>query len=318
MGEFATRLVDHPIIHAGLHETVGDNINGPSLIRVPDWVERPLGRCYLYFAHHMGDHIRLAYADALTGPWTVHPGGVLSVAESGFVAVDPPQPPRDQWPDWALSGDRLNYAHVASPDVHVDGNNQTISMYLHGLLPNGDQMTRLAVSSDGLQFEVREPLLGPPYFRVFRHGEFFYAIAFGGALLRARSPEGPFETGPDIFAQMPIVGDGQLVRHAAVRVAGDTLSLFFTRIGDTPERILVSRVELAEDWSDWVVHLPSEVLKPELGWEGADDPIVCSSTGAAHGLEHALRDPCIFEKDGKTYMLYCGGGEQGIGICGLR
>ena len=30
------------------------NINGPSVISVPDWVENPLGKYYLYFAHHRG------------------------------------------------------------------------------------------------------------------------------------------------------------------------------------------------------------------------------------------------------------------------
>ena len=43
------------------------NINGPSLIRVPTWIEHPLGRYYLYFAHHKGEYIRLSYADRLEG-----------------------------------------------------------------------------------------------------------------------------------------------------------------------------------------------------------------------------------------------------------
>ena len=47
------------------------NIQGPSLIEVPDWVEDPLGRYYLYFADHKGLYIRLAYADNPLGPWTV-------------------------------------------------------------------------------------------------------------------------------------------------------------------------------------------------------------------------------------------------------
>ena len=48
----ATRLLDEPIIHPGMDDRIGANINGPSVICVPDWVEAPLGRYYLYFAHH--------------------------------------------------------------------------------------------------------------------------------------------------------------------------------------------------------------------------------------------------------------------------
>src|SRR5207253_325786 len=53
-----TRFTTNPIIRPGLDDRMGDNINGPSLIRVPDWIEKPLGRYYLYFAHHDGDYIR--------------------------------------------------------------------------------------------------------------------------------------------------------------------------------------------------------------------------------------------------------------------
>src|SRR5262245_712640 len=55
------RLEHNPIITGSmLPPGDGDNINGPSLIRVPDWVEAPLGRYYLYFAHHRGTYIRMA------------------------------------------------------------------------------------------------------------------------------------------------------------------------------------------------------------------------------------------------------------------
>jgi hypothetical protein len=43
-------------------------INGPSMILVPGWVENPLGKYYLYFSHHKGDFIRLAYGDMPEGP----------------------------------------------------------------------------------------------------------------------------------------------------------------------------------------------------------------------------------------------------------
>ena len=39
-----TRLLEGPIIYPELDASIGTNINGPSLIRVPDWVPRPLGR----------------------------------------------------------------------------------------------------------------------------------------------------------------------------------------------------------------------------------------------------------------------------------
>ena len=61
-------------------DSEGDNINGPSLIRIPDWIparERadPSAVYYLYFAHHTGDYIRLAWASNLTGPWRLHDTG---------------------------------------------------------------------------------------------------------------------------------------------------------------------------------------------------------------------------------------------------
>ena len=59
----ASRLSDVPVIYPHMDARMGSNINGPSLIRVPDWVENPLGRYYLYFADHRGSYIRLAVAD---------------------------------------------------------------------------------------------------------------------------------------------------------------------------------------------------------------------------------------------------------------
>ena len=66
------RFAENPIIRpAMLPGKDGQNINGPSLVRVPDWVEKPLGKYYLYFAHHDGRYIRLAYADDLHGAYSM-------------------------------------------------------------------------------------------------------------------------------------------------------------------------------------------------------------------------------------------------------
>jgi len=55
-----TRLGSGAIITPDMDDRMGGNIQGPSLIRVPDWVENPLGKYYLYFADHRGTYIRMA------------------------------------------------------------------------------------------------------------------------------------------------------------------------------------------------------------------------------------------------------------------
>ena len=44
--------------------SLGGNGKAPTVIRMPDWTDPPLGGYYMYFANHMGDFIRLACADA--------------------------------------------------------------------------------------------------------------------------------------------------------------------------------------------------------------------------------------------------------------
>ena len=83
------RLLDGPIISAGLHPSIGVNIQGPSMIRAPDWIEGRLGDYYLYFADHKGRYIRLAYADNLLGPWRIHPPGSLQLEGSCFLTEPP-------------------------------------------------------------------------------------------------------------------------------------------------------------------------------------------------------------------------------------
>ncbi|HJP07389.1 MAG TPA: hypothetical protein QF882_08065 [Arenicellales bacterium] len=313
----ATRLVDEPLIHPAMDERIGSNINGPSLIRVPDWVEQPLGHYYLYFAHHKGTFIRLAYADALTGPWTIHTPGVLDVSQSLFAATDPAEPPPEQRPSWAniLPGGYL-YAHVASPDVHIDESRRQIHMYYHGLLSNGDQMTRVAYSDNGLSFTPKERLLGPPYFRVLHYESWIYAVTWRGIFLRSRTWRGPFETQREPGPAMRLFEDDTNIklRHPALGCQDNVLHLFFSCTGDCPERIYHSQCKLHDDWDNWEFSQPQVILSPELSWEGADLPPTLSVVGTADSRLCELRDPGIFTEDGKIYLLYSGAGESAIGI----
>src|SRR3954449_2577217 len=73
----AVRLTQNPLITVASAPSLGDNVNGPSIVRVPSWIPHPLGRYYAYFGHHKGQYIRLAYADAIGGPWKIYEPGVV-------------------------------------------------------------------------------------------------------------------------------------------------------------------------------------------------------------------------------------------------
>ena len=194
------RFRTNPIIHPGLDESIGANINGPSVIRVPDWIPHPLGRYYLYFAHHQGGFIRLAFADDLEGPWSIYTPGTLRLEQTSFLH------------------------HIASPDVHIDEEHQRIVMYYHGCVSlerHGmkGQRSGIAVSHDGIEFEdTTQAPLGPFYFRVFRFAGAFFALGKsidspgGTELLRSGTGEGPFEDGQRILDN---------TRHTAVRVVAN-------------------------------------------------------------------------------------------------
>lgn len=284
----AIRFPHNPLVTPATDPSIGANINGPSLIRVPSWITNPLGRYYLYFAHHQGEFIRLAYSDQLQGPWRVHPPGVLH--RDATVCRD----------------------HIASPDVHVMENEREIRMYFHG--PSRTQrlqLSHLAASRDGLHFEARREALGPFYFRVFRYGSHFYAFAKTDPdqqLLRSRDGIEPFEPGPHLLPRF---------RHTALLLRGDELLVFGSRIGDNPERIVVSRIDLRGDWTTWREGDIHEILAPEETYEGGDLPDGASVAGAIHRRVRQLRDPGIFREDGRAYLLYSIAGESGIAMAEL-
>jgi hypothetical protein len=314
------RLLDAPIVAPETHASLGSNIQGPSLIRVPDWVPDPLGRYYLYFADHKSRYIRLAFADELAGPWTVHPPGSLGLADSHFASEPPPAPPGEVAKLRALldrAGVKLPHdleselttPHIASPDVHVDPRRRRILMYFHGLERFAYQATRVATSRDGLRFSALPEILGRPYFRVFEHAGATFALAMPGQLYRSETGLGCYEPGPRLFDDS--------MRHSALLLRGDCLHVFWTRVGDAPERILLSRIDVSGPWQTWREGEAVEVLRPERPWEGADAALAPSLRSVAYGRVNQLRDPAIFEEAGRSYLLYAVAGESGIAIAEL-
>jgi hypothetical protein len=150
--------------------------------------------------------------------------------------------------------------------------------------------------------------------RLFRMGTTWWAIAKvrggpGGLLLRSNGPEGPFHVGPSIIPGM---------RHAAVLVDGDTVQVFFTRIGDRPERILVTSFDPERRWIAEEGTPPRDVIWPQRDYEGVDLPRQASVVGEAAEPVRALRDPYVFTEDKEHHLFYSIAGENGIASARLE
>jgi len=311
----AIRFKTNPLIRVG-DAGVGNNANGPSVIRVPEWINKKLGKFYMYFAHHAGGHIRLAYADHLEGPWRVYEPGTLKLAETPFI-------------------ESRTEPHIASPDVHIDEPNKRLVMFYHGgytphEIPDAPvrdetklsereklmfrQVTATAESHDGITWRAvggGGGLLGLSYWRRFQWNNQFYAMAMPGVFYLAYPPT----DGTANYRRIE-VGVGNLftdrMRHAAILVEGDSLQIFYSNSGDTPEHILMTTVALDRDHTKWRVTHTKSILLPEEPYEGADLPLEPSRRGVVYERARQLRDPCIFVNDGRRYLFYSYAGEQGI------
>lgn len=313
-----TRFSTNPLVTVKSSATLGGNVNGPTVIRVPSWVERPLGRYYMYFANHRDVFIRLAYADAVTGPWTIYEPGVWHVKDS---ALYRPQP------DSARFGG-FN-THFASPEIFIDTTNRRIVLWAHGWYTNGEhwptepkaaqqwanekgygQFTQSAVSSDGVRFTGQPAITKESYLRVFQRDGALYGMSRLGVLIRAPNPAASFEVGPNAFRDT-IYGSNR-VRHVALVPRGNRLHVFFTAIGDAPERMLMSTIDMTKPWGEWKVGALVDVMQPETAYECGSLPPTPSAVGDIFEPARQIRDPHVLEDEGKTYLFYVLCGEQGV------
>src|SRR3989344_884408 len=223
-----------------------DNINGPCCIEVPRWCKQRLGRFYLYFADHQGHHIKLAFSNQLHGPWSIYAGGVLNL--SRFTDA---------------------YDHVASPDIYIDHENKRIRLYFHARsrMKARQQWTFAAVSDDGINFDdLHDRPLAPFYLRVFRKHGYFYGMSKGGNLWRSEDGLSSFEKGhnpfrPELSDELWHNDPGS-IRHVALNAIGDRLEVYYSRIGDAPERILSSRINISDpDWTHWRADTDKEIIR---------------------------------------------------------
>ena len=189
------------------------NINGPTVIRVPDWIPvaqrvHPKAKYYLYFGHHIGHDIRMAWSDSLTGNWSLFNSGNgpdrawgsqgnntgAQTPRSGVLSIVGGQLA-------AKVGSKVIATnHISSPEVLVDHKNKRIALYFHAtsqFMPGiSGQQSFVSTSKYGLNFNaihmggevgqgMREVLPGGAYARVFEVKGQTFAFSNGGKLWKA-------------------------------------------------------------------------------------------------------------------------------------
>ena len=112
-----------------------------------------------------------------------------------------------------------------------------------------------------------------------------------------------------------IAGPVPIVTGAQKRAA---LGEYARTVGDAPERILLSTIQLSNNWKEWKPTKPIEILRPEMQWEGVYLEPKPSFRGAIIGPVCQLRDPAIYEEEHKIFLLYAVAGESGIAIAELE
>ena len=206
--------------------------------------------------------------------------------------------------------DDMTIPHIASPDVHVDEKNKKIIMYYHGLEKFGFQQTRVSTSNDGIRFKAHPLIVGKSYFRQFEYKNKKYGMSMPGIFYENFGKTSQYKEITQLF--------NSKMRHSALIIIKDLLYVFYSQVGDTPERIYLSTIDVSVPVNKWKETKPIEIIRPEYKWEGGDLPLEKSSRSAINIPVNQLRDPAIYKENEMLYLLYSVKGENGIGICTLE
>lgn len=268
------------------------NVTMPSVLPAPAWLGSPLGSYYMYYAAHNGSYIRLAYANDPAGPWTVYtPGSLKDTQVAPF------------------------YSTISSPDVFDRSADSKLRMYFSTdhYPGSSEQWSGVSESTDGVNFTLKSLRnIAKYYMRVFQYGGSYYAFQKGWDTAPAEL--GVSSDGIAPFTNVKTFTSDGSIRHMAVLVKGDILMVFYSKIGDAPERILLSTIDMSSGApSTWTLSTPIEVLRPLEAYEGANYTVSVSVKGDAVDVNQ-LRDPYIMETGGKTYLYYGIAGESGIAV----
>ena len=322
----------------------GKNINGPCVIALPDWLPlekrvNPTAKYYLYFAHHNGSYIRMAWAKEIIGPWQLYNAdSTISEPNRGVISLY-----GDGKTKKILLANSIEISsHIASPIVQIDNENKRFKLFFHGPTKltsedKTDQRNFLAYSDDGIQFQknISPVMLAGSYLYPFNYKGKYYGFSNGG-LFHEAPATGAIDKAPKNFDYSKTLWSSRnnffkeaiakmndndfRVRHTSVYLENDLLHIFFSSSHDTPEQIYYCSANLNRVNSEnWKVTTFYPIMRASESWEGGDIEPIESLGGPAKSMINEVRDPSIFkDNDGKLYLFYCAGGERGIGVASLE
>lgn len=260
----------------------GLNINGPCLIKVPNFIKNPIGKYYLYFGHHCGQHIRLAYSDNIEHGYKIFEGGVLNISQI------------------------YGYDHLSSPEIIVNHETSEIELYYHCPYKHNKidpQSTFCARSNDGINFVSDKNMCFPyPYYRQFKHNN----NIIGLAMEKIQN-----ESHTVVFYNNKTKKILKMSRHVSMFILNNTIYLLYSTVGNTPEHIQICQLLIHED-NCYTVN-ESSLFFPTLEYETSGKKPTQSKYGMSNGICE-LRDPYAYIEDTDIYILYTVGGEKGIAI----
>lgn len=284
----------------------GNNIMFGSIVKAASWHVAPLGDYYCLFGDHDGTYIRVAYADAVTGPWTVITAGT----DITLAALN-------------AAGGYSGGTHVSSPEIIVDDVGERYVVTLHGDSTGLGHESVAAESIDLENFTFLDSAArlsdgtGMLYVRPFTYGGEWYAVSDTLILFRSATLTGSNaysrQTDPATFRG----SNGGNGRHAGCVVRGDTLVVFWTNRGDYCERIKYASLDMsAAGWDSWAMGAGADMLFPYTVGDGADMPWTTSGSGAVTARVRELRDPGVFidPSDGTHWLIYAQAGEDALGV----
>jgi len=273
------------------------NINGPTVIEYT--LPRLLGsKIYImYFASHKGRYIRTA--------WSRSPIGKFRTIPLVYIL-----------PIWNNFSERKD--HVASPEVLTI--NKINYLFTHSpsrYFAPGRQITYISRLYFGLFCFSAKPTKLPSYSRFFYYKDDLYAITNGADVFRftVETLE-PVKLEADISKLLiPDSEDIAIrVRHSQVVQYKDKMLCFFTRVGDSPERIFVAEMKFTSE--EIIFSQPMELLRPETDYEGIKIKAQPSRNGMAKTAQNAIRDPFVAKFGEQYFLYYATSGEKGI-ACAL-